>query len=177
MSLNGKHALITGSSRGIGRGIALKLAASGAKQTAAPSPLPKALRSATAGALLRAACLALAGLLCACTDGATRIAYDIESAAEAFQRSDHTSHTIRHVPKRMPDGCGDAYTVQFSASSSLVIWCKRPGSGEVTSSHATTYHLRFVKVPRTFKLDKAAGEATIIELAKADGSVILTGVR
>jgi NAD(P)-dependent dehydrogenase (short-subunit alcohol dehydrogenase family) len=31
MSLNGKHALITGSSRGIGRGIALKLAASGVK--------------------------------------------------------------------------------------------------------------------------------------------------
>ncbi len=146
------------------------------QQPARPLLRSKARRSATPGALIRAACLAFAGLLPACTDGATRIAYDIESAVKAFQRSDAATHTIHHIPERMPDGCGGAYTVQFSASSSLVIWCKS-GSGEVTSSHATTYHLRFVKVPGTFKLDKAAGEPTIIELAKTDGSVIVTGVR
>lgn len=77
----------------------------------------------------------------------------------------------------MPDGCGGAYTVQFSANSSLVIWCKESGGGKVTSSHTTTYHLRFVKIPKTFKLDKAAGEPTIIELAKENGSVVVTEVR
>jgi hypothetical protein len=125
----------------------------------------------------RAGCVALAALLGACTDGATRIAYDIESGVEAFQRSGAAQYTIRHVPERMPDGCGEAYTVQFSANSSLVIWCRQSSDGKVTSSHATTYHLRFVKVPRTFKLDKAAGEATLIDLAKRDGSVVVTGVR
>jgi hypothetical protein len=57
----------------------------------------------------------------------------------------------------------------------LVIWCKK--SGKVTSSYSTTYHLRFVKVPQTFKLDKAAGEATIIELARENGAVLVTAVR
>ncbi|MCC7081193.1 MAG: hypothetical protein IT530_11020 [Burkholderiales bacterium] len=123
------------------------------------------------------ACLALVALLCGCTDGATRIAYDIEAGVGAFRRSNAATYTIRHAPERIPDGCGEAYTVQFSANSSLLIWCKRSGDGQVTASHATTYHLRFVKVPRTFKLDKAAGEATLIDLAKKDGDIIVTGVR
>jgi hypothetical protein len=121
--------------------------------------------------------LATAALLIGCTDGATRIAYDIESAVTAFQASADATHEIRHVPQRLFDGCGDAYTVQFSANSSLVIWCKKSGSGEVTSSHATTYHLRFVKVPKTFKLDKEPGEPMLIDLAKQNGAVVVTGVR
>lgn len=125
----------------------------------------------------RWACLALSAMLYGCTDGATRIAYDIESGVGAFQRSDARTHVIRHVPESAPDGCADAYTVQFSANSSLLIWCREPGGGKVTSSHTTTYHLRFVKVPQTFKLDKAAGEPTLIELAKEDGAVVVTGVR
>jgi hypothetical protein len=37
--------------------------------------------------------------------------------------------------------------------------------------------VRFVRIAQTFRVDKAAGEATIIELAKQDGAVVMTGVR
>ncbi|MFO1364508.1 MAG: hypothetical protein U1F45_18965 [Burkholderiales bacterium] len=131
-------------------------------------------RSFTSGQVIS---LALCALICGCTDGATRIAYDIESGVTAFERSDARTFEVRHVPERMPDGCAGAYTVQFSARSSLIIWCMDSAGGKVTSSHATTYHLRFVQVPRTFRLDKAAGEPTVIELAKENGAVVVTGVR
>ena len=67
--------------------------------------------------------------------------------------------------------------MQFTANSALVIWCKKPDASAVQSSHTTTYHLRFVEVPRTYKLDKGAGEPTLIDLAKADGRVVVTAVR
>ena len=121
--------------------------------------------------------LALVAVLWACTDGATRIAYDIESGVAAFRRSEAKTTSIRHIPEARPDGCADAYTVQFSASSALVIWCKKPDGSGVQSSHTTTYHLRFVDVPQTFKLDKGAGEPTIIDLAKENGRVVVTAVR
>jgi len=123
------------------------------------------------------ACLSLVLTLWGCTDGATRIAYEIESGVAAFRRSDAKTTSIRHVPEARPDGCAGAYTVQFTANSALVIWCKKPDGSGVQSSHTTTYHLRFVEVARTYKLDKAAGEATIIDLAKENGRVVVTAVR
>lgn len=127
--------------------------------------------------LERIAYLALLALLCGCSDGATRIAYDIESGVADFQKSDAKTYEIRHKPQRFFDGCGGPYTVQFGANSTLVIWCNDSGSDKVISSHATTYHLRFVKIPKTFKLDKAAGEPLIIDLAKEGGAVVVTAVR
>jgi len=119
---------------------------------------------------------ALTFLSAGCSDGATRIAFELESAAADFRRSSDTTRTLRHMPETWPEGCDDAYTIQFSARSSLLIWCI-PAIGEkATSSHTTTYHLRFVKVPKTYIVDKAAGKPTFIELTKVDGDVVITGV-
>lgn len=127
--------------------------------------------------LRRLGCLALPALLLGCSDGATRIAYDLEAAAAALQRSGESRSVLRHVPEATPGGCAAAYSVQFTANAGLVIWCKDAPGGTATSSHITTYHLRYVNVPRTFNLDKAAGEALVIELAKQGASVVVTAVR
>ena len=125
----------------------------------------------------RAAGLALAVLLAGCTDGATRIAYDIQAGAEYLQHEDARTYVVRHIPEANPDGCGGAYDVQLSKASALLIWCKDPETGKVTSSHTTTYHLNFVKVPKTYLLHKNAGDATLIELSKEGGDVVVTDVR
>lgn len=47
-----------------------------------------------------------------------------------------------------PDGCAGPYLVQFSAASILVVWCKDAAGSRTIASHGTTYHLRFVDVPK-----------------------------
>ncbi len=135
------------------------------------------MRAHTRRAGLRTlACAVLPALTLGCSDGATRIAYEIEAAVADFQRSSDQTRTLRHEPKASPEGCADAYTIQFSAASSLLIWCKPAIGGKATSSHTTTYHLRFVKVPKTYLVDKAAGKPTFIELKKEGASVVITNV-
>lgn len=122
------------------------------------------------------AALLLAMLLAGCTDGATRIAYDIQAGAADLQHSNRQTYVIRHVPEGRPDGCGDAYKVQFTEESAIVIWCIDSRTGEVTSSHGTTYHLNFVKVPARYILEKQRGEPIDIELSKENGSIVVTDV-
>jgi len=118
-------------------------------------------------------CAGLAVLACGCTDGATRIAYDIEEGVAAFRRSSASTHVIHHQPKAEPGGCSGAYRVQVSVA--VVIWCTPPAAGE--TSHITSYHNRFVDVPGTFIVDKAAGQGFDILLEKRGGNVVVTGVR
>jgi hypothetical protein len=97
--------------------------------------------------------------------------------AEHLRHADAQTYVVRHVPEEDPDGCGGAYDIQLSKASALLIWCKDSKTGEVTSSHTTTYHLNFVKVPKTYLLHKSAGDPTLIELSKEGGGVVVTDVR
>ena len=109
-------------------------------------------------------------------DGATRIAFRLESEAKQLRSSGMQNHAFGYVPKGGFDDCSGAYDVQFSERSALVVWCKGAG-GETVSSHGTTYHLNFVKVPRTWNVEKRAGEAMRIELTRQGDDVVITGVR
>ncbi len=124
-----------------------------------------------------AACVApLAACPGAFYDAATAIAYDIESHTARHTRAG--TSTLVHVPKSGRGGCKDAYKVQFSRAAGLVVWCWAAGSTtQAVSSHATTYHLRFVDVPETIIVDKQRGESLAIEVARAAGKPAITAVR
>lgn len=131
--------------------------------------------------LARVACLALVTLLVACsdflTDGATRIANEIESGAATLKGSTAASYSLKHVSKPSPEGCAGPYKLQLSERSSLVIWCKDSSGSKVVSSHTTTYHLNFVDVPQTYKVDKSASEPSFIELEKQGGKIVVVGLK
>lgn len=127
--------------------------------------------------IARVASLAvLAMLLSGCTDGATRIALQMESEVSHFGDSSATTYSYEHIPKASPAGCAGAYKLQFGARSASVVWCKGP-NGEVTSSHTTTYHRDFVQVRETFIVEKATEEPTTIESEKRGGAVVVADVR
>ncbi len=130
---------------------------------------------------VRAGCLVFVTLLVACsdflTDGATRIANEIESGAATLKGSTAASYSVKHVPKPSPEGCAGPYKLQLSERSSLVICCKASGGSKVVSSHTTTYHLNFVDVPQTYKVDKSAGEPCFIELEKQGGKIVVVGLK
>ena len=116
-------------------------------------------------------------LLCGCTDGATRIAHDIESGVAAFRNSAATSYSIKHVPEAHPAGCSGPYSVQLGADSVLVIWCKDATGSRIVASHGTTHHLRFVDVPHPLKAEKPAGDPLYIELEKQGERMVVVNLR
>jgi hypothetical protein len=118
--------------------------------------------------------LSLAG----CTDAATRLAYDLEREAEALRRSGEATRTFTHKPQSSPEGVVGAYTVILKAGPVAL------GSGFLTFSkgpqqqwYRTTYHMRFVEVPRDLKIRKAEGESLIVVLMRNGNTVQVTELR
>jgi hypothetical protein len=113
----------------------------------------------------------------ACTDAATRIAYDLEAGAKGLRSSAKETSTVDHVPVAAPEGCPGPYTVQLSRESALVVWCQEAIGAPSSGSHTTTYHLNFVSVPETLIVHKDAGEHTEIDLRKTGDSISVVGLR
>ena len=107
------------------------------------------------------------------TDSATRLANDLQRAAESMPANSGATYTLVHRPKSSPEGCAHDYSFQLSRQSSLLIWCKSPSGEKNVASHTTTYHLRYVDVPEQINLEKRAGEPITIELQKTLGKPVV----
>ncbi len=107
------------------------------------------------------------------TDSATRVANDLQEAAEQMQGSSAATYTLIHRPKASPEGCSDDYSFQLSRQSSMLMWCKSPNGDKNVASHTTTSHLRYVDVPEQINLEKRAGEPITFELQKTSGKPVV----
>ena len=124
---------------------------------------------------LRLALLLLSALLLTgCfTDAATRLAYDIKAGAARVGSANGASYVVEH---RTPSGrgqCTGPYTVQLDKVGALIVWCRGDSGEDVVSSHGTSYHRRFVDTPRTWILEKGAGETLLIRLERRNGRIVI----
>lgn len=134
---------------------------------------------------------ALALVVSACTDAATRVAYDIESGTGKLGSPDGARAEIRHTPRRWPEGCAGSYTLRIGQGASdnlghnnfrirgnsdgLLVRCY--ASDGNLHAWGTTYHLRFVEVPETVQIEKKAGETTVIDVERRSGKALVVGLR
>jgi hypothetical protein len=135
--------------------------------------------------------VALMLLSSACTDAATRVAYDIESGTRKLGSQDGARAEIRHTPKRSPGGCAGSYTLLIGRGSSdnlgnnnfrirgnsdgLSVRCY--ASDGNLHAWGTTYHLRFVDVPEAIQIEKKWGETTVIDVERRSGRALVVGLR
>jgi hypothetical protein len=121
--------------------------------------------------------VAAAVVLGACTDAATRVAFDLEAGAKKLGRSSDNTAVVDHAPTPRPEGCTGGYTLQLSQASALLVWCQDSIGGPSAASHTTTYHLNYVTVPQTLIIHKDSGQHALIELTREDGAIAVTGLR
>jgi hypothetical protein len=110
------------------------------------------------------------------TDAATRLARDLRDGAGRLESSRDGSRTVIHRMKARPEGCAHGYRVQMAAAAAIVVWCRSADGRDTTGSYSTTSHLPAVDVPRTWIVDKGAGEPLYVELAATGAKPSVTRV-
>lgn len=114
---------------------------------------------------LAAFCVSLSMQSCILlTDASTRLAYDIRSAALELESSDLEKLEIEHKPKSWPSGVDGDFTIVIQTTDTTI----KPNGALAVGKYATTYHRRFVKVPKTFQITKKEGESVFLLLVKTN---------
>lgn len=138
--------------------------------------------------LAKSICLVLSLLLSSCapfTDGATRLAYDIEKGAHKLRELNQESLEITHKPRSIPDGVKGPYQIELQGSlehpskggSLLVGDLESHNFANWGYNWSTTYHLNFVRVPKYLMIRKAKAEPAILLLQKAGDSIDVVSIR
>jgi hypothetical protein len=108
------------------------------------------------------------------TDGATRLAYNVESASRTLRQSDARELAFTHRPASWPEGVTGPYEVIVkespdslaSGSSILVGDLSSRNYGLWGYNWSTSYHRNFVRVPHTLRIRKPAGTPLGVHLRK-----------
>ena len=130
-------------------------------------------------------------LTTACSDAATRVAYDIESGTRRLGSAEGARVEIPHTPQSWPAGCAGSYVLRIEKgtavgdghgnfdvganSGGLSVRCY--GQDGSAAAWGTTYHLRFVDVPATVEVEKKRGETAVIEVQRLSGRAAVVGLR
>jgi hypothetical protein len=125
---------------------------------------------AAAGALLALASCGLA------TDPATRLAADLEDGANNLRQQEGATGSVHHATPSRAGECDGPWKVQLDQVGAMIVWCYDE-AGNTISSHSTTSHSRAVDTPRTWIVDKGAGESLIVDLERRGGRAVITNVR
>lgn len=110
------------------------------------------------------------------TDAATRLARDLRDGAGRLESSRTDSGIVIHRMKARPEGCAHGYRVQLAAAAAIVVWCRSADGQGTAGSYSTTSHLPAVDVPRTWVVDKGAGEPLYVELTAGGAKPSVTRV-
>lgn len=132
--------------------------------------LHRARNTAAAGAILALAACGFA------TDPATRLAADLIDGADRLGHDEGATERVHHATPSRAGQCGGPYTVQVDKVGAIIVWCY-DAQGNTESSHSTSSHGGAVTAPRTWIVDKGAGETLIVDLERRGGHAVITDVR